>query len=140
MADNYIYSLFTDGGARGNPGPAGVGAVIFDSERNEVAQYLNYIGEKTNNEAEYMALALGLQLAINNKITKLNCYLDSELIVKQLNGEYKVKQPHLQELNSKVKDLAKRFDNITYNHVPRKENSFADGLVNQAIDAATKKN
>lgn len=128
------YKLFTDGGARGNPGPAGAGAVIFDSENNVVKDICRYLGEKTNNEAEYTGLLMGLKLAQTLKIDEIACFLDSELVVKQLNGEYKVKNARLKEFFDRVKAEEKSFKKITYAHVPRKENAHADALVNKAVD------
>ena len=132
-----MFKLFTDGGARGNPGPAGAGALIIDSNNNVKDQLKSYLGNKTNNEAEYMALLLGLTLAVKNNIKDLECNMDSELLVKQLNGEYKVKNENLKKLYLKVKDIEKRFTSISYKHIPRKENASADALVNQILDEST---
>lgn len=131
------YLLFTDGGARGNPGPAGAGVVLLDEQKNIVMESQAYLGKKTNNEAEYSGLILGLRIAEKKSVKNIICNLDSQLVVKQLNGEYKVKNARLAEYFKKVKDLEKSFDNITYKYVPRAENAHADSLVNAAIDEAT---
>lgn len=125
--------LFTDGGARGNPGPAGAGVVLRNDEKI-VEQVCAYLGEKTNNEAEYSALILGLKVAAKHTDAHLEVYMDSELVVKQLNGEYKIKQEHLQKLYFDVKKLEKKFSKVTYSHVTRDKNKEADRLVNEVLD------
>lgn len=132
-----LYKLFTDGGARGNPGPAGAGVVLKDEEGNVVVSLGKYLNRCTNNEAEYSALLLGLETALENQVESVECYLDSELVVKQLNGEYKVKNARLSPLYNKAKVMEKQFDSINYIHVKRDKNAEADFLVNQAIDDAT---
>lgn len=130
------YKLYTDGGARGNPGPAGIGVVLFDTVGNEIAHAEKFLGVKTNNEAEYVGIITGLELAREHNVSDLSCYLDSELVVKQLKGEYRVKQEHLLILFKKVKDIEKQFASVSYAHIPREQNSYADKLVNKAIDEA----
>lgn len=125
--------LYTDGGARGNPGPAGIGGVLSDNG-HKLAEFSEYIGQATNNQAEYQALLKGIELALENGAKQLDCYLDSELVVKQLNREYKVKDLDLQSLFTKIWNLTYNFDKITFNHVRREKNKEADKLVNQAID------
>jgi ribonuclease HI len=125
--------LNTDGGARGNPGPAGIGAVFSDTKGEIIAEYREYIGETTNNVAEYRALVMGLEKAKDFDFKELECRLDSELVVKQVNGEYKVKGNHLKEYHNKIKNLS-FFQPITFMHVRREENKRADALVNQALD------
>lgn len=128
------YKLFTDGGARNNPGPAAVGCVLYKND--EVLEtYKKYIGEKTNNEAEYFALIAGLSLAKKHKVQKIDCYLDSELVIKQLNKEYKVKNARLKDLYEQVTKISEFFEKITFKHVKRDQNTVADGLVNSALDA-----
>lgn len=125
----------TDGGARGNPGPAGIGLVI-KSESNELLySFGGYIGEATNNVAEYSALIKALEESVNLGGTDLRIQMDSELIVKQMQGVYKIKQPALQELATKVLGLLKKFQSYTFVHVRREFNKEADALVNQALDA-----
>ena len=130
------YKLYTDGGARGNPGPAGIGGVLYDGEK-EIANFSVYLGKKTNNQAEYQALLNGLELALENKVENLDCYLDSELVVKQLKKEYKVKNKDLASLFVQAWNLTLKFKKITFNHVTRDKNTVADGLANQAMDKAS---
>ncbi|MEK7447801.1 MAG: ribonuclease HI family protein [Patescibacteria group bacterium] len=136
--------IYTDGGARNNPGPAGIGVVLYDEKKKIMETYKEYIGEATNNQAEYRALLKGLELAEkymdsrlrrNDKGVEIECFLDSELVVKQLNKEYKVKDPDLQVLYSQILDLV-IFKNISFKHVKREQNKLADKLVNEAIDEA----
>ena len=124
--------IHTDGGARGNPGPAGIGAVIKISEK--VIELKRYIGETTNNQAEYRALILALEHALEAKVTEAECLLDSELVVKQLNREYRVKDKDLATLFVKVYNLSTKFKKITFKHIYREQNKHADKLVNEAID------
>lgn len=124
--------IHTDGGARGNPGPAGIGAVIKIGEK--VIELKRYIGEATNNQAEYRALILALEHALEAKVTEAECLLDSELVVKQLNREYRVKDKDLAALFVKVYNLSTKFKKITFKHIYREQNKHADKLVNEAID------
>lgn len=126
--------IYTDGGARNNPGPAGVGAVIMDENRGVAAQISEYIGEATNNQAEYKAVIAAMRKAKELKASELEFYLDSELIVKQLNREYRVKDKDLAPLFLQVHNLSLGFKKITFCHIPREENEEADRLVNLAID------
>ncbi len=128
------YSLFTDGGARGNPGPAGIGIVLLDEHNKVVYEHCDYLGKKTNNEAEYTALLTGLQLSAKQNVRELNCYLDSELVVKQLRGEYKIRNHNLKLFFDQIKEFEPYFSQISYNHVKREKNKRADELVNLAID------
>lgn len=123
----------TDGGARNNPGPAGIGAVFSDENGEVIAKYKEYIGEATNNVAEYSALVLALKKAQEFETDEIECRLDSELIVKQLNGEYKVKDPGMKKLYGQVQELI-FFKPIKFVHVRREFNKLADALVNEAID------
>lgn len=125
--------LFTDGGARGNPGPAGAGAVLYD-ERIIVDFGGKFIANATNNIAEYTGLIVGLKMAIKKGFTELTCYLDSELIVKQLSNEYKVKSPELKKLKAKVDKLIESFGTINFEHIPREKNALADKIVNLILD------
>ena len=129
-------TVYTDGGSRGNPGPSGSG--VFSSEMGE---FKEYIGVATNNQAEYHALYMALQAAVayqaeHPSVVELNCFLDSELIVKQMNGEYKIKNAALKRVAVQIKALAKSFDSVTFTHVYREHNTEADRLVNEAIDEA----
>lgn len=130
------FTLHSDGAARGNPGPAGAGAVLSDSEGEEVAKLKQYLGETTNNVAEYQALLLGLGAARAQGIERLSVRLDSELIVKQLQGAYRVKAPHLKPLYQQAKTLLAEFADVDVAHVRREHNKVADKLANEAIDEA----
>ncbi|MFA5131495.1 MAG: ribonuclease HI family protein [Patescibacteria group bacterium] len=126
--------IFTDGGARGNPGPAGIGAVIYDENKKLVAEISEYLGVATNNQAEYKALIAALQKAASLKANELDCYLDSELVVKQLKHEYKVKNKDLAPLFLTIHNLSLNFKKISYTHIPRERNGEADRLANEAMD------
>jgi ribonuclease HI len=129
------YVVYADGAARGNPGPAAIGAVVFDDDGEPVAEVSQAIGEATNNVAEYKALIAGLEAAARFAPRKLTVRLDSELLVRQLNGEYRVKAANLKPLYRKVQELLGRFPIVTVEHVPRQRNEWADRLANQALDA-----
>lgn len=126
--------LFTDGAARGNPGPAGAGAVIISPEGHVVAKLGKYLGETTNNVAEYTGLILGLKRAKAMGLRELDVLADSELLVKQLSGEYAVKADHLRPLHEEAQALLKGFDQVEVRHIPREENAAADEMSNKAID------
>ena len=127
-------TLHTDGGARGNPGPAGIGAVlVIDGEKKF---YKKYIGKTTNNQAEYQALVLGLEKAKEAGAQEVECFLDSELVVKQLNREYKVKDKELAVQFVRVWNLAQQFKLVKFTHIFRESNKEADKMVNEAIDEA----
>ncbi len=132
MSDNY--KLFSDGACRGNPGIGGAGAVITDSLGNIVWEGKKYLGHCTNNIAEYKALIMGLKGALNNGYKNLEIYLDSELLAKQINGSYRVKNENLKTLMQDVRDLLASFNSAQVKHVRRLHNSHADKLANQAID------
>ena len=126
-----------DGGSRGNPGPAGYGAVVWDAERSTVlAETKQSIGHATNNVAEYRALIAGLDDAAKLGATEAAVFMDSKLVVEQMSGRWKVKHPDLVELHGQARKLASRFDRISYTWIPRDRNSHADGLANEAMDAA----
>lgn len=133
-----ILTTFTDGGARGNPGPAAAGIVIKNEAGETVAHYGEYLGAQTNNYAEYSALLSALKKAKELGATEVHCVLDSELVVKQMRGEYKVKEPTLQKLFIQVYNAATQFKKISYRHILRSGNKEADTEVNLAIDAALK--
>lgn len=127
-------SLFSDGASRGNPGLAGAGYVLVDNEGNEILAGYQFLGVCTNNVAEYRALLLGLQAATGKKCRDISVFLDSELIVKQLNGEYRVKDVKLKPLFDEVRKSCALFDRCRFRHVPRSQNQRADQLANMAID------
>jgi ribonuclease HI len=126
--------LFTDGGARGNPGPAALGIVIKDTDDKILKTYSQYLGKATNNQAEYQALIKGLELARELKPQEINCYLDSELLVKQMKQEYRVRDKDLQPLFIKVWNLALGFKKVAYHHIGRSLNKEADKLLNLELD------
>ena len=126
--------IHTDGGARGNPGPAGIGVVIADDKNKIVGRYKNYIGEATNNIAEYKALILALTEARKLSSDDLQINMDSELVVRQMNGQYKIKDLGLKLLASEAIKLMRNFKSVSFHHVRREQNKEADKLVNQAID------
>ncbi len=128
----------TDGGSRGNPGPAGIGVVIRNDQEQIIFEHGSYIGETTNNVAEYSALIKALESARDLGGTELIVRMDSELIVKQMQGLYKIKEPTLQELAGKVIKLKSGFTSVTFTHVRREYNKDADRMVNQALDAELK--
>ncbi|GAC1412257.1 MAG: ribonuclease HI family protein [Candidatus Doudnabacteria bacterium] len=134
--------IFSDGGARGNPGPAGIGVVIYledeEGNRKHFEDIKKYIGEHTNNFAEYTALISGLERASELGHANVQCYLDSELVVKQLNGLYKIREQTLQPLALRALTLRNNFKSCSFNHVHREKNAEADKLVNAAIDEAKK--
>jgi probable phosphoglycerate mutase len=127
--------LHSDGGARGNPGPAGIGAVLR-SDDSVIGEVAEAIGITTNNVAEYKALIAGLQLALDKGVTELEIFLDSQLVVSQLRGEWKIKKADLRPLALRANSLMNRFEKVTIEHVPRELNADADKLANQAMDAA----
>ncbi len=123
----------TDGGSRGNPGPAGIGVVFSGESDKVIAKYKEYIGEATNNIAEYKALILALEKAKDFEADEIECRLDSELVVKQLKGEYKVKDEKMKKLYSKVQKLI-FFKPVKFVHIRREKNKLADMLVNEVLD------
>lgn len=138
MKDKII--MYTDGGSRNNPGPAAIGVWVETLNK----KYGEYIGEKTNNEAEYAALIFGLkkikQLVGKEKAKnyEIECYLDSELVVKQLNHEYKLKEEYIQKNFIEIWNLMLDFKKVVIMHIPREKNKIADELVNQALDEREK--
>ena len=127
--------LYVDGGARGNPGPAGVGAVLEDDTGNELARANAYIGEATNNVAEYRALLLGHERARELGVRDLEIVNDSQLVARQLTGEYRVKNEDLKLLHDQARRALRQFEHWSVRSVPREKNEVADALVNEAIDA-----
>jgi probable phosphoglycerate mutase len=125
-----------DGGSRGNPGPAGYGAVVKDAATGAVlAERKAFIGIATNNVAEYSGLIAGLAAASELGASTVDVRMDSKLVVEQMSGRWKVKHPSMQPLNAEAKELASRFSRVRYEWIPRAENSHADGLANEAMDA-----
>jgi ribonuclease H / adenosylcobalamin/alpha-ribazole phosphatase len=128
--------LWTDGGARGNPGPAAYGYVLEADDGTVLAAHGEAIGEATNNVAEYRALVAGLEKAHELGVDELEVVSDSELLVKQMRGEYKVKNEALRELSLQASGLARQLGAVTYTAVRREHNELADQLVNEALDAS----
>lgn len=127
-------TIYTDGGARGNPGPAATGVVITDTNGKTVAAYGEYLGTQTNNYAEYSALISGLKKAKELGAAEVECFLDSELVTKQMNRQYKVKEPTLQKLFIQTFNLASGFKKVVFKHIPREKNKAADRWVNKILD------
>jgi ribonuclease HI len=128
--------LFTDGGARGNPGPAAYGYVLESEDGAVLAAHGEAIGTATNNVAEYTALLAGLEKALELGVDELEVVSDSELLVKQMRGEYKVRKPALRKLSAQAASLAGELGSVSYTAVRREHNELADQLVNEALDAS----
>jgi len=128
-------TLFADGGSRGNPGPAASAAVLFDPSGELLEEIGAYLGVATNNVAEWTALVLGLEAAAKRGIRRLAVRLDSELVVKQLRGEYRVKHDNLRPLCAEARARLAAYEVVDLQHVPRAQNVEADALVNAALDA-----
>lgn len=126
--------IYTDGGARGNPGPAASGVVIFDENNKLLGEYSEYLGETTNNQAEYQAIILALKKARELGGNRIKINSDSELIVNQLNRKYKVKDAGLSKLFVQVWNLVQGFSSVEYQHIPREKNKLADAQVNKCLD------
>ncbi len=128
-------TIQTDGGARGNPGPAGVGVVILDEKGKVLEEHAKYLGVTTNNQAEYQAVIFGLKRALELGATSVNVVTDSLLLVSQANGDYKVKNPELGRRFLEMKNLETLLGNrVHYRHVRREQNTHADKLSNDAMD------
>lgn len=134
MPKPHSVNLFIDGGARGNPGPAAAGVVLTDELGKAIHQAGYFLGEATNNVAEYQGLIRGLEAARQLGASEVNVFSDSELLVRQMNGQYRVKAAHLKHLHSEASRLCRQFAQCVLSHVPRERNVRADKLVNQAID------
>ncbi len=126
--------IYTDGAARGNPGPSGLGVVIEDDQGMRLQGLCRYIGTGTNNKAEYLALIEGLNAARAWKPDRLEVFMDSQLVVEQVNGRWKIKHTELQALARQVQALLQEFPSVIVSYVPRAKNRGADALANKAID------
>ena len=128
--------IYTDGGARGNPGPAAFGVVIYDEEDQLVFEYSDGIGRATNNVAEYCGLIAGLELAKRFQASEVECYTDSTLLMNQMSGNFKIKADHIQILHSRAKKMESYFDQVHYRHLPRENPMIqqADKLLNETLD------
>ena len=133
MSSQHLF-VYADGGSRGNPGPAGAGAYLENEAGEAVARVYKYLGETTNNVAEYSALIFGLKEALRQKAEEVTVRMDSQLVVKQISGEYRVKEPTLQKLHAQVQALLQGFKKFRVEHIPREENGKADELANLAMD------
>lgn len=128
--------IYVDGASRGNPGDAGIGIVMLDEDGNVVKEICDYIGQTTNNIAEYTALVTAMKEAIEVGCEEIEVFSDSELMVKQIKGEYQIKNEGLKRLYSQVSQLMKEFKSFSINHVKREFNKRADELANEGIDMA----
>jgi ribonuclease HI len=139
MSERDRVVIYCDGGARGNPGPAAIGAVVLDPETDppeQLATVSERIGVATNNVAEYQSLIAALEAAAPFDARAVTVKADSQLVVRQLQGRYRVKQEHLRPLYEKARALLRRYDEVELLHVPREQNVVADALVNAALDGA----
>jgi ribonuclease HI len=132
------FFIHADGASRGNPGEAGGGAVISDSQGRTLKELKVYLGMASNNVAEYRAAILALEKALEMGAKRVNLFLDSELVVRQLRGEYRVREPHLKSLHQKAREVLNRFSQYSILRIPREENRRADQLANEAIDQKIK--
>jgi len=126
--------IYSDGGARGNPGPAGIGVVIYDESKKIVSEISEYLGVATNNQAEYKACLAGIKKASELGAEEIDFFLDSELVVKQLNLEYKVKNKDLAPLFVQIFNETLKYKKVTFTHIRREYNKVADALANKAMD------
>lgn len=137
MSDGPRYVAMTDGGSRGNPGPAGYGAVLIDTHADLVlAERAEYIGRESNNVAEYRGLVAALQTAVDLGLEEIEVRMDSKLVVEQMSGRWKIKHPQMQKLAMQAKRLADQLERVEYVWIPRAQNSHADRLANEAMDGA----
>lgn len=134
MSKHSHFKIFTDGGSRGNPGPAASGAVLYSEDDEIIATASKYLGKDTNNQAEYTAIVIGLEKALSLGAETIELCMDSELAVKQLKGEYKVKNPEIAKRFLEVKNLIAQFEYVKIKHVRREFNKAADALVNKVLD------
>ena len=125
--------VYIDGSSRGNPGPAGVGVVFVDGDAKSIRQFRAYLGETTNNVAEYLALLYALQEALQLGMSTLRVKTDSELLARQVNGQYRVKDPQLRLFHDLARHLVQGFRAFSIEHIPRTQNRLADRLANQAV-------
>lgn len=133
MPPEETFVIYSDGASRGNPGPAAIGAAIFDGSGQEVYRISRRLGVATNNEAEYRAAIAALEAALALGARRVELRMDSELVVRQVTARYKVRNPRLIRYHRRVLDLRARFQEVVVRHVPRGENRLADSLANQAL-------
>jgi ribonuclease HI len=132
------FFIYADGASRGNPGEAGAGAVICDDRGRTMKELKSWLGMTSNNVAEYRALLLAVEKALELGARRVTVFLDSELVVRQLRGEYRVREPHLKTLHQKALEVLNRFSQYSILYIPREENRRADQLANEAIDQKIK--
>jgi ribonuclease HI/probable phosphoglycerate mutase len=135
--DRGVYVAYADGASRGNPGPSAIGVVIFDGEGRELHRESRRVGHGTNNEAEYRAAIAALEAALGLGASRVELRMDSELVVRQLTGRYRVRNPRLAPLYGRAVDLRRRFQSVTFRNLPRVDNRLADTLANQALDRSS---
>ena len=131
--------IYTDGASRGNPGPASIGVVIKNDQKEIIETVSEFLGTATNNKAEYIALIRALQTARKFRPLAVDFYLDSQLVVRQIAGQYKVKDAGLIPLHKQAKVLYRQYQHASITHIPREENAEADALANEALDKQKKK-
>ena len=134
-----VLHIHIDGGSRGNPGDAGFGVYVEDGRGTVLAELYGYLGRATNNVAEYQALLHALRYALERRATAVRVFSDSELVVKQMNGQYKVKHPDMQALHREARALLSRLPDARISHVRREQNREADRLANEALDRKASK-
>ncbi len=134
LEDSQKIIIYTDGASRGNPGESAAGIMMWDANGDPIGRISLSLGELTNNQAEYKAVLTGLLVAYVQDCGEVECRLDSELVVRQLNGEYKIKDAGLKTLATQVQKAAARFSRVTFTHVVRGANDHADGLANEILD------
>ena len=134
-----MITIYIDGGSRGNPGPAGYGVRVEDADGALIDRFYGAIGDATNNTAEYKGLLAGLQWAASHGHREVRVRSDSELLVRQMKGEYRVRNPGLQPLYAEAQTLVRGIGRVTFEHVRRELNRDADALANEAMDAAQQK-
>lgn len=132
-------TIYSDGGSRGNPGPSAAGYIIKDENDRLVYEGGMYLGITTNNQAEYHGVRLGLEKAKEVGAKSVDCYIDSMLVVNQLNGQYVIRNRELWPIHERIKELIKEFDKVAFRHVKREFNQQADGMVNKILDARAKR-
>lgn len=131
-------TIFTDGGSRGNPGPSAAGYVIINDDQEVIAEGGEYLGITTNNQAEYHGVRLGLERAKELGAPRVECKIDSMLVVNQMKGLYKIKNRELWPIHERIRELMQSFDHVGFTHVQREFNQLADGMVNKTLDAHAK--
>ena len=128
-------TIYTDGAARGNPGQSGIGVIVYNEQGEAIEEYCEYLGTATNNVAEYRALIAGLTLAKKYLPCSIQFYMDSELLVQQMLGKYRVKNDILSGYFNTAQQMIPQFSGVNFTHIPREKNKYADRLANKAIDA-----